>query len=95
MSQAVTSSKVALLAFPPERIQQTIEGSFQQPTRSRMYFPLRVRSLPFLFVCSSKTSKSRNDVRKLVSEKVPGQNDDEQNTYLAVYSSFAHLGPFS
>ena len=52
-----------------------------------------VRSLQVLLVCSREMSKSQNDERKHVPEKVSGQNDGEENGSFAVCSSFAHLGP--
>jgi hypothetical protein len=45
MSLAVTSSKVVLLTFPLESTQQTIEGSFQELTRTRKLVPETAKSV--------------------------------------------------
>jgi hypothetical protein len=41
----------------------------------------------------AKRMSALHDARTLVPEKVPGPHDGEENTSLAVCSSFAHVGP--
>jgi hypothetical protein len=90
MSQAVTSSDIALLAFPSECAQRTIEGDFQEPTcalltHTRKYLLPRVKGLLFLLFCSDKTGK--NSPQKNVSGRM--------NIHFALDDTLAHFGPSS
>jgi hypothetical protein len=100
MSQAVIDRKVALLAVPSFSAQLAIEASLKPATRNRKGVPLEAfRYEVDLFSSCSCTQAKRvralHDARKLVLEKVPGPHDDEENTYFAVCSCFAHLGQWA
>lgn len=68
MSQAVIDRKIALLAFPSESAQQPIDGSFQQPTRTRKVVPGYVFHYEFDRFSSCSCAQAKRVRAEMASE---------------------------